>query len=75
MGVKVYKAFFFNRPPFKKTHKKCKNKFGGYDCYCREGFRLFEDGRTCIDLNECTENGNRCEHLCENLYGSYKERS
>ncbi len=39
-------------------------------CTCWPGFRLKNDGRTCIDVDECSENF-PCGHQCINTYGSF----
>lgn len=42
-------------------------------CECNHGFKLHEDGKTCIDINECEEN-NPCDlsiSSCINTPGSY----
>ncbi|KAI4902142.1 hypothetical protein NFI96_003425 [Prochilodus magdalenae] len=40
-------------------------------CTCWAGFRLKEDGRTCVDVDECVETY-PCSQQCINTYGSYK---
>lgn len=41
-------------------------------CYCAPGYRLAEDGLTCVDIDECTEWGERaCSQTCLNAPGSY----
>ena len=41
------------------------------ECGCRAGFRLQQDGRTCLDVDEC-EVEDICGHGdCLNLEGSY----
>ncbi|KAK1169793.1 hypothetical protein AOXY_G8673 [Acipenser oxyrinchus oxyrinchus] len=42
------------------------------ECSCREGFTLLEDGRTCRDVNECTEGQHYCQQACVNTFGSYE---
>uniref|UniRef100_A0A8C2AJR3 Low density lipoprotein receptor-related protein 1Ba n=1 Tax=Cyprinus carpio TaxID=7962 RepID=A0A8C2AJR3_CYPCA len=42
----------------------------GRCCTCWPGFRLKNDGRTCIDVDECSENF-PCSHQCINTYGSF----
>lgn len=44
----------------------------GYQCQCKSGFRLNQDGRTCRDINECLERRNNCSQSCTNTHGSYK---
>uniref|UniRef100_A0A671S9X1 Low density lipoprotein receptor-related protein 1Ba n=1 Tax=Sinocyclocheilus anshuiensis TaxID=1608454 RepID=A0A671S9X1_9TELE len=48
----------------------CQDLAVGYKCTCWPGFRLKNDGRTCIDLDECSENF-PCSHQCINTYGSF----
>ncbi|EOB01368.1 Low-density lipoprotein receptor-related protein 2, partial [Anas platyrhynchos] len=44
----------------------------GPRCYCAPGYRLAEDGLTCVDIDECTEWGERaCSQTCLNAPGSY----
>lgn len=33
---------------------------------CREGLQLAEDGRKCVDVNECAEGTAHCEQQCIN---------
>lgn len=48
----------------------CQDLPVGYKCTCWPGFRLKNDGRTCIDVDECTESF-PCSHQCINTYGSF----
>uniref|UniRef100_A0A672N2P7 Low-density lipoprotein receptor-related protein 1B-like n=1 Tax=Sinocyclocheilus grahami TaxID=75366 RepID=A0A672N2P7_SINGR len=48
----------------------CQDLPVGYKCTCWPGFRLKNDGRTCIDVDECSENF-PCSHQCINTYGSF----
>ena len=44
-------------------------------CSCRSGFQLNKDGRSCLDVNECSHPGlNECSpaQVCINLPGSYQ---
>ena len=44
---------------------------GTVECGCQAGFRLQEDARTCLDVDEC-EVEDICGHGdCVNLQGSY----
>ena len=56
---------FFNR--FYFTHST-------YECKCRQGFTLAEDGLTCIDENECSLNNGHgpCQDICINTEGAYE---
>lgn len=61
--------------------QQCINTEGSYECTCPGGFDLAEDGKTCIDIDECSivleENENEatyrlCSHDCENTIGSFR---
>ncbi|XP_058867450.1 low-density lipoprotein receptor-related protein 1 isoform X2 [Acipenser ruthenus] len=43
----------------------------GYKCRCNDGFRLKDDGKTCVDVDECTTTY-PCTQRCVNTYGSFK---
>ncbi|KAG0431396.1 hypothetical protein HPB47_021812 [Ixodes persulcatus] len=52
----------------------CINVWGSYQCTCQMGYRLAEDGRACIDINECEQwkgRGHLCIGTCVNEPGSY----
>ncbi|KAH9487808.1 hypothetical protein Btru_068316 [Bulinus truncatus] len=50
----------------------CTNVQGSYFCSCSGGYRLNPvDGKTCQDINECTERTHSCEHVCTNSPGTY----
>lgn len=42
----------------------------GEQCFCRDGYELGEDGRSCHDIDECAIPG-FCSHTCANLVGGY----
>ena len=45
---------------------RCINRNGGFQCICDDGFSG-EDGTTCKDIDECTENPTLCENgICLN---------
>ncbi|XP_075857559.1 adhesion G protein-coupled receptor E5 isoform X2 [Microcebus murinus] len=62
------------------TH--CLNKVGGYECWCRPGWRPVPgspDGPTdtvCADVDECSSGQHRCHPstFCVNAVGSYRCR-
>nr|XP_032823068.1 low-density lipoprotein receptor-related protein 1-like isoform X2 [Petromyzon marinus] len=43
----------------------------GYKCKCRPGFQLKNDGKTCIDVDEC-RTAYPCSQTCVNTHGSFK---
>ncbi|MBZ3875678.1 Low-density lipoprotein receptor-related protein 1B [Sciurus carolinensis] len=42
-----------------------------YKCKCWPGFQLKDDGKTCVDVDECSS-GFPCSQQCINTYGTYK---
>ena len=52
----------------------CINKPGSALCGCKRGYTLAEDGRQCIDDNECLLNNGHgpCQDVCTNTNGGYK---
>ncbi|XP_047103945.1 fibulin-1-like isoform X4 [Schistocerca piceifrons] len=53
-------------------NSECRNTPGSYDCICKEGFRQEPGGRTCLDIDECSETAGICQQNCINLWGSYR---
>ncbi|KFM82523.1 hypothetical protein X975_05963, partial [Stegodyphus mimosarum] len=51
---------------------ECVNTQGSYVCNCKQGFRKADDGKNCIDVDECAETPNICQHTCNNVWGSYQ---
>ena len=47
----------------------CVNTNGSYSCKCETGFT--GDGRSCVDINECSSNPCRSNEACQNSVGSY----
>lgn len=43
---------------------------GGRQCSCRSGYRLLNDLRSCIDIDECAEGLFPCQGVCINKPGS-----
>ncbi|CAG5126735.1 unnamed protein product, partial [Candidula unifasciata] len=58
--------------------QNCVNVLGTFVCSCRRGYQLKDDKRSCEDIDECTQFGNRagrsgvCGGKCINLPGSYR---
>ncbi|KAJ0019807.1 hypothetical protein NQD34_007376 [Periophthalmus magnuspinnatus] len=49
----------------------CLNTPQGPRCSCSEGYRLLEDGVTCVDVDECEARTPVCSHICTNSPGSF----
>lgn len=54
-------------------HQNCVNFDGGFECECFTGYRFAEDEKTCIDIDECSEDEKACppHSTCENTQGSH----
>ncbi|XP_042211836.1 fibrillin-2-like isoform X3 [Homarus americanus] len=50
----------------------CENTEGSYRCNCKKGFKQSNDGRTCVDVDECAEIPGICHHNCINVWGSHQ---
>ncbi|XP_035377067.1 low-density lipoprotein receptor-related protein 1 isoform X2 [Electrophorus electricus] len=48
----------------------CEDLKIGYKCRCEPGFRLKQDGKTCVDVDECTTTY-PCSQRCLNTHGSF----
>ncbi|VDL94587.1 unnamed protein product [Schistocephalus solidus] len=42
-------------PRLNSCDQICENTSPGYRCSCRDGYRLAPDGRSCVDIDECSE--------------------
>ena len=49
----------------------CNNTEGSFQCSCRQGYILQQDGRTCNDLDECVIQNGGCSQKCVNQPGQY----
>uniref|UniRef100_A0A8C5HU04 EGF-like domain-containing protein n=1 Tax=Gouania willdenowi TaxID=441366 RepID=A0A8C5HU04_GOUWI len=49
----------------------CQDLPVGYKCKCWPGFHLKDDGKTCVDIDECSTTL-PCSQRCINTFGSYK---
>jgi len=59
-------------PVLNHCTQKCFNTMGSYRCGCHSnGYYIDHDGKTCIDVDECSSSPDVCDHKCENTYGSY----
>ncbi|GLD64343.1 low-density lipoprotein receptor-related protein 1-like protein [Lates japonicus] len=48
----------------------CEDLKIGFKCRCHPGFRLKDDGKTCVDIDECTTTY-PCTQRCINTHGSF----
>ncbi|XP_063064253.1 low-density lipoprotein receptor-related protein 1 isoform X3 [Engraulis encrasicolus] len=48
----------------------CEDLKIGFKCRCHPGFRLKDDGKTCVDIDECTTSY-PCTQRCVNTHGSF----
>uniref|UniRef100_A0A8C1IY40 Low density lipoprotein receptor-related protein 1Ab n=1 Tax=Cyprinus carpio TaxID=7962 RepID=A0A8C1IY40_CYPCA len=48
----------------------CEDLKIGFKCRCHPGFRLKQDGKTCVDVDECTTTY-PCAQRCINSHGSF----
>ncbi|XP_069472627.1 low-density lipoprotein receptor-related protein 1B isoform X1 [Ambystoma mexicanum] len=51
--------------------QECQDLPVGYKCKCWTGFQMKDDGKTCVDIDECSS-GFPCSQQCINTYGTYK---
>ncbi|XP_038606813.1 low-density lipoprotein receptor-related protein 1B [Tachyglossus aculeatus] len=49
----------------------CQDLPVGYKCKCWPGFQLKEDGKTCVDVDECAS-GFPCSQRCVNTFGTFQ---
>uniref|UniRef100_A0A3P9M179 Low density lipoprotein receptor-related protein 1Bb n=1 Tax=Oryzias latipes TaxID=8090 RepID=A0A3P9M179_ORYLA len=49
----------------------CQDLTVGYKCKCWPGFHLKDDGKTCVDIDECSTIL-PCSQRCINTYGSFR---
>ncbi|CAI4230464.1 unnamed protein product [Auanema sp. JU1783] len=50
---------------------KCHIFSAGVKCHCGPGTELADDGYSCIDIDECLEEGKHCQHYCENSHNKF----
>ncbi|KAM4754309.1 uncharacterized protein ACIQIH_000277 isoform 3-T3 [Cyanocitta cristata] len=58
---------------FRWCQHSCANSPGAFACRCHPGFSLGPDGRSCLDVDECSM-GARCSQHCLNTFGSFRCR-
>ncbi|XP_053618875.1 fibulin-1-like [Plodia interpunctella] len=52
---------------------ECVNTVGSYRCSCGEGFRNAPaNDKVCMDVDECSERADVCDHACTNTWGGYR---
>nr|UVT84832.1 vitellogenin receptor [Lasioderma serricorne] len=52
--------------------QECHVTPAGPKCFCRDGYRLRGDGRTCDDIKECEYDPPVCTQICYEQLGSYE---
>ncbi|PVD21525.1 hypothetical protein C0Q70_17323 [Pomacea canaliculata] len=53
-------------------NQRCINTDGGYQCQCPKGFQTRGPGQPCIDVDECSQRTDICQHNCTNTQGSFQ---
>ncbi|CAB1330517.1 unnamed protein product, partial [Coregonus sp. 'balchen'] len=55
------------------ANHNCVNTPGSFQCHCPGGYYIYEDGRSCEDINECETGNNTCRtaQVCFNFQGGY----
>ncbi|KAM4706690.1 low-density lipoprotein receptor-related protein 2-like [Discoglossus pictus] len=49
----------------------CEDVPWGVNCSCRTGWKLYQDGQSCVDIDECSLEYSPCQQLCNNSNGSF----
>lgn len=58
---------------FLRCDQACYKKGDTYACTCDHGFKLAEDGRSCVDFNDCTDQRQCGENFkCVNTIGGFQ---
>ncbi|XP_060685148.1 uncharacterized protein nid2a isoform X3 [Hemiscyllium ocellatum] len=52
-------------------HTVCVNVAGSYGCDCQHGYRILENGNTCVPVDQCTEGLCHSHATCYDTPGSY----
>ncbi|GFO35071.1 low-density lipoprotein receptor-related protein 4 [Plakobranchus ocellatus] len=52
-------------------HHNCRDTSNGPRCWCRPGYSLHRDKKSCQDVDECGFEGT-CSQICHNTEGSYR---
>ncbi|XP_023814399.1 hemicentin-1 [Oryzias latipes] len=58
----------------KPCQHECRNTVGSFQCLCPPGYQLLPNGKSCKDIDECSEQGIQCGHnqMCFNTRGGYQ---
>ncbi|XP_069092979.1 low-density lipoprotein receptor-related protein 2-like [Pleurodeles waltl] len=51
--------------------QECRNEVWGVRCSCAAGWKLQDDGQSCVDVDECSIEPTPCNQLCNNTIGSF----
>ncbi|KAK5853306.1 hypothetical protein PBY51_007104 [Eleginops maclovinus] len=60
--------------PLRCAHACFKNERDSYECMCNQGYKLAQDGRTCVDFNDCRDE-RQCpgeNFVCVNHIGGFE---
>ncbi|XP_043553581.1 uncharacterized protein nid2a isoform X6 [Chiloscyllium plagiosum] len=52
-------------------HTVCVNVAGSYGCDCQHGYKILENGNTCVSVDQCTEGLCHSHATCYDTPGSY----
>ncbi|KAF3856478.1 hypothetical protein F7725_017201 [Dissostichus mawsoni] len=69
-GTRDHTAEFVSNCSLQGCQESCAVTPSGPACFCKSGFEISPDGKTCKDFDECSVYGT-CSQSCTNTEGSY----